>query len=182
MLPDHLFCDSCVIVGGDQNILRCIRRDPANLWIGKSRIRPLELSVLVAAMVGPVHHQDSVATRERTRSLYGVHVGFGAGVAEAHSLERRHTLTQNLSEVYLVTVGCRPPGAACQLVLENSDDFRMGVAMDQRSGIVGEIENLVAINIVEVAAFPMSEIGRMGSKSCARAGVSSGEVGLGFLK
>lgn len=54
-----------------------------------------------------------------------MHVRFGARVAEAYLLQRRHTLTQNLREVHLLWVGRSPRRAVRCLLLDGLHDARM---------------------------------------------------------
>ena len=130
-------------------------------------------------MIGAVHLQNAIATGEGARRLQRVHIGFGAGVAKADQLERRHPRAQELGELEQGRVGSIPGCATTGLCFDCSRDHRMSVTVDQRRRVEREVEQLVAIDIDHPGAAAIIEIRRVRLEICPIAGVATGQEALG---
>ena len=88
----------------------------------------IDVAVVVAGEL-----DDHVAAGEAAGQPDRAHRGFGAGVDEAHFLDARHGLDDQLGELVFGCGRCAEAGAAVDRLLQRGDDGRMGVAQDQRA-------------------------------------------------
>ena len=144
-------------------------------------IRAIELDALVAPVIGAIHFDDPVAAGTRSRGLDSVHVGLGTGVAKTHPLQGRHPLAQQPGEPCLRGLRGVPAGATGGLPLDRPDQCGVGVGVDEGGGVVREVEQPVAVHVVEVVASAAVHVGRIGRKQRAGARIAAGQPRLGTL-
>ena len=74
-----------------------------------------------------------------------------------------------------------PAGTAGGLLPDGPDQRGVGVAVDQRGGIVREVEQSVAVHVVEVISLAAVHVGRIGGKRRASACFTARQPGLSTL-
>ena len=169
-----------VAEGGHQHVVTLVARNPGDQRQGPPVIRSTELRSLVGAVIGARHLQYDVASGEGPRHLDGLHVGFRARIAEADAVHRGQPAAEQPGQLHLVRVGRHPPGAPPGLPPNGLGDLRVGMAVDERRGVVGEIEDSIAVHVMQVASLAPDHVGRMRGETGSQPRIAAGKETPGF--
>ena len=146
-----------------------------------------------AAVIALVHRDDLRPSRDRAGSRQRHDVGFRAGIAEAHTLDRREALDDRLSVARLIAVGRAEQHATLDRFDEGGCDQRVGMAVEAGAVFGHEVDIGVAVEIGDPTAFagherqgerPIPEHGaRIAARQEARRLLMPGEaLGAGIRK
>jgi hypothetical protein len=110
-----------------------------------------------AAVIAAVEHHDlgglgpplALGIDARARERH--HVALGAGVGEAHQVDRRHAVGDQLGELGLVGVAAAVVPAVVQRAIDGGADHRMGVAVDAGGVFAQHVDVLVAVGVPQPA-------------------------------
>ncbi len=143
------------------------------------RRRLADLGVVVGPVIAPFDLHETVPAGEGARRFQGRHHRLGAGVHEADLVEARRTTAHVPGELDLHLGRHGERGAALQLRRHRLDDRRMGVAVDQRRHVVGEVDTLHAVDVDDAAAARPLGVEGMGG---AQQGVAADAAGQNPLR
>ena len=166
-----------VVEAADDDVVREVLGDARHERSGVPGVvgRRPELEQVARAVIGRAHLHDQVAAREGARDLDHQVVRLGAAVREAQALEGGHALDQLFGELDLERVGADPRAAAGDLPRRRLDDPRVRVAVDERRGVVREIDVVVAVHVDQLLAVRLDEERRERLERDAEPGVAAGQ-------
>jgi hypothetical protein len=114
--------DGDLVVERDFKDVSVVAGDEAKLGLAV-----MDLPVVAGAVVGARHLDNLLTSCEGAGGAHREHGGLAAGVGEAHHLQRRDALAQQLHELERVGAGGVVSGAARQLVSDRLSDGGVGV-------------------------------------------------------
>ena len=138
-------------------------------------------------MIAAVEHHDlggldpALALGEDAGAGQRHDVALGAGVGEAHQVDRRHAVGDQLGELALVGVAAAIVPAVVQRAVDGGADHRMGVAVDAGGIFAQHVDIFVAVGIPQPAALAAHHGQRKRRVMQGRAGVAAGHRLAGFL-
>ena len=134
-----------------------------------------------AAMIAAVHRHDLLPAGEAARRGQRHHVGFRAGIGEAHEVHVE-ALRNHLGKLHLALVMRAIVQAIVERSLGGRDDARVRVAVDACRVFAQQVEIAVAVDVGDGGAFGLlhAQGERCGKQH--RAGVATGHhVGCTFM-
>ena len=132
-----------------------------------------------AAVVAAVEHHDlgglgpALALGEDAGAGQRHHVALGAGVGEAHQVDRRHAVGDQLGELGLVGVAAAVVPAVVQRAVDGGADHRMRVAVDAGGVFAQHVDVFVAVGVPQAAALAAHDGERERRIVQRRAGVAA---------
>ena len=126
-----------------------------------------------AAVVAALGFRHERPSRKRAREAQHEHDRLGAGVAEAHALDRADALAQQPREPHLAVVRGREGRPARGLPRHRRGYRRVGVAVDERCVVREEIEVDVPVDVDELTAPPLLDEERVRPEPRDRACVAA---------
>ncbi len=102
------------------------------------------------AVIAAFELDGKVAARESARHAQRAHGGFGPGIDQAHHLDGRHALVNQLGQLHLALGGRAEAGSDRENLAQRVHDRRKAVAQDQRSPGQDVVDVLVAVDVVDV--------------------------------
>src|SRR6185437_1623990 len=123
--------------------------------------RLTDFGVVVDAVIGALDFRDHWTPGERARHLQRAHDRLGAGIDETNFVEARHPRAQIFRVLNLRLRTHHVGRTETKLLLHRLDDLRKGMAVYQRSHVVGEIEAPHAFDICYVAPLTIRGVERV---------------------
>ena len=130
----------------------------------------LDQQAIDVAVVAAGELDDHVPSGEAAGQADGAHRRLGAGADQAHHLDRRHRLHNQLGKLRLPFGGSAEAGTAMQSFLDGPDHARMGMAEDERPPRTDVIEVTIAVDVVEIRPFAAGNEDRLAADAAKGAG------------
>ena len=131
--------------------------------------------VVVDAVEGALELGRARAAGEGAGGSQGVDHGLGPGAAEPQPLQRRQPPADELRHLHLEGGGAGEPGAPAHGRPQGGDHRGMGVSEDEGGVVVDEVEQPVAVDVVQPDALAALRVQGKGRHVHAGARVAAGE-------
>ena len=132
-------------------------------------------------MIAAGEDQDLVAAGQGARRGNRHQIGLGAGVGEAHQLDRRKTIADRRGEPPLGRALRAKVPAAVERLVDRAADCRVRMAEQPGGELAEEIDIFVAVEIPQMRTFAARHSQRERIDKDRRAGVAAGQRGARFL-
>jgi hypothetical protein len=126
-----------------------------------------------AAMVAALHHQHLGALGVGARGRDGEQVALGAGIREAHLVDRREAVADQRRQLRLDQVGAAQRDAAFQRAADRLHDGGVGMAVEAGRELAQEVAVLVPVGIPHARALALGDGQREGREVDDRARVAA---------